>query len=93
MNFTEYVLGLTTGFGLGLCLLPLGYWVLWQPLGKLWRGWRLHIQTADDLERAVRREVDKRWRDLETARRMKIISLEVEERMTRERGAASQKRL
>ena len=92
MNFAEYMFGLWTGIGVGICLMPLA-WLIWTSLlVKIWRGWRLHIQSADDLERAVRREVDKRWRELEAERRLKIITLEVEERMVRERGAATQKR-
>src|SRR5215204_60479 len=78
--------GLMVGASMGLGLVPVLYWVVWQPLGKFWRGWRLRIRTADDFEKAVRREIDKRWRDLESERRLKIINLEVEERMTRERG-------
>ena len=95
MSGGEFVIVLLVGMGMGLCLVPTLYLVIWQPLGKVWRGWRLHIQTSDDFERAVRREIDKRWRDLEAERRLRIINLEVEERMVRdrgERGPASQKR-
>jgi len=84
-----FVWGLIVGAGMGLGLVPALYWVVWQPLGRLWRGWRLRIQTADDFEKAVRREVDKRWRDLEAERRLRIINLEVEERMTRGRDEGS----
>lgn len=77
------------GVIMGLSLMPIVYWLIWQPFGKFWRGCRLRIQTADDFERAVRREVDKRWRDLESERRLRIINLEVEERMTRDRGEPS----
>jgi hypothetical protein len=87
-----FALGLVTGICMGIGLLPLLYWLVWQPLRKFWRGWRLHVTTADDFERAVRREIDKRWRDLEGERRLKIINLELEERMIREHGAATHKR-
>jgi hypothetical protein len=90
----EFVLGLILGIGMSLGLLPALYFVIWEPLGKFWRGWRLRIQTADDFENALRREIDKRWRDLESERRLKLINLEVEERMVRERserGAATRK--
>jgi hypothetical protein len=84
-----FVFGFLSGLGLGLALLPVMYYLVWQPLGKFWRGWRLRVQTAEDFERAVRREVDKRWRDLEGERRLRIINLEVEERMVRGREDAS----
>jgi len=90
-----FLSGLFMGLLFAVGLTPLLFFVVWPTLGKLCRGWALHIQTADDFERAVKREVDKRWRDLETERRLKIINLEVEERMIRERterGAATQKR-
>lgn len=84
-NHADLVFGLLMGLG----MLPFAYWLVWQPLGKFWRGWRLRIQTADDFEKAVKREVDKRWRDLEGERRLRIINLEVEERMTRGRDESS----
>ena len=95
MGFMNAQEGFFFGLFVGLGFVPLG-WLLWATVVvKMWRGWRLRIQTADDFEKAVRREVDKRWLDLEAERRLKIINLEVEERMVRERterGAASSKR-
>jgi len=89
MTHSDFVITLLLGVLMGVSLLPFLYWIVWQPFGKFWRGWRLRIQTTDDFERAVRREVDKRWRDLESERRLRIINLEVEERMTRDRGEQS----
>jgi hypothetical protein len=90
-----FMFGLFTGLGMGMALLPILYLVVWQPLGKFWRGWRLRIQTSDDFEKAVRREVDKRWLGLEAERRLRIINLEVQERLARRPGddsPASRKR-
>jgi hypothetical protein len=84
-----FVVGLFAGAGMGIALLPVLYYVIWRPCGQFWRGWRLRVQTADDFERAVRREVDKRWLDLEGERRLRIINLEVQERMVRGREEAS----
>jgi hypothetical protein len=95
MSPDGFVIGWLLGVGMGISMLPLLYFSIWAPFRKFWRGWRLRIQTADDFENAVTREIDKRWRDLEAERRLKIINLEVEERMTRERterGAATGKR-
>ena len=89
MTHSDVVIVLLLGVLMGVALMPAVYFVMFQPFNRFWRGWRLHIQTADDFERAVRREVDKRWRDLESERRLRIINLEVEERMTRDRGEQS----
>ena len=96
MNASEgFVFGMIVGLSMGLLMTPMLYLLLWQPLGKFWRGWRLRIQTTDDVEKAVNRELDKRWRDLEGQRRLRLINLEVEERMRSERAGhapATQKR-
>jgi len=89
MTHSDAAVTLLLGMLMGVSLVPVLYWIVWQPFGKFWRGWRLRIQTADDFERAVRREVDKRWRDLESERRLRIINLEVEERMIRDRSEQS----
>jgi hypothetical protein len=89
MTHNDVVIALLLGVVMGVALMPAVYFAIFQPFSRFWRGWRLRIQTADDFERAVRREVDKRWRDLESERRLRIINLEVEERMTRDRGEQS----